>query len=157
MISILIVCTGNICRSPALAAALQKIINENGLSEKVYVDSCGVTSWFLGAPADPRMVAIAHQKGIDIKHKAKLFEEGYFELFDYILAVDQGVLKMLQIMAVTEANKSKLHLASEFSTAYKDQEMPDPYYNGEAQFNKIMDMTQEIAQNIYSKIILGKV
>lgn len=156
MISILFVCTGNICRSPALAAALQKLVNDNGLTERVYIDSCGVTSWFLGAPADPRMVATAHRKGVHIEHKAKLFEDGYFQLFDYILAVDQGVLKTLQIMAITDANRAKIHLATEFSTVFKDQDMVDPYYDGEPQFNKIMEMTEEVAQNIYTKIVLGK-
>ena len=156
MISFLFVCTGNICRSPALAAALQKLVNENNLTERVYIDSCGVTSWFLGAPADPRMVAAAHQKNIHIDHKAKLFEENYFQLFDYILAVDHGVLKTLQIMAVTDDHKAKIHLATEYSSLYKDQDMPDPYYDGETGFNKVMQMTEEVAQSLYMKIILGK-
>ncbi len=156
MISILFVCTGNICRSPALAATLQKLINENGLTERVYIDSCAVSSLFLGAPADPRMVEIAHQKGVHIEHKAKLFEDSYFQLFDYILAADHNVIKTLQIMAVTDANKAKIHLATEYSSLYKDQDVYDPYYDGEAGFKKVMLMIEEIAQSLYTKIILGK-
>ncbi len=67
MKSILFVCLGNICRSPALAACLQKLINEKSLKDKVFVDSCAVTPSFLGAPADPRMVAAANKRGVIIE------------------------------------------------------------------------------------------
>ena len=147
MISILFVCLGNICRSPALAATMQKAIQENNLAEKVFVDSCAVTPCFLGAPADPRMVAAAHKRGVHIEHKAKIFEESYFKVFDYIFASDREVLKILQSMA-PDSEKGKLHLATEFSSAYKDKDLPDPYFDGESRFELIMDMSQEIAQSI---------
>lgn len=155
MISILFVCLGNICRSPALAASLQKLVCENGLTNRVFIDSCAVTPSFLGAPADPRMVAAAHKRGVNIEHKAKIFEEAYFKVFDYIFAVDNEVLKILQSMAPTD-HKAKLHLATEFSTAYKDKELPDPYFDGESRFELIMDMSQEVAQSIFSKLLQGK-
>ena len=84
MISILFVCAGNICRSPALAAVLQKLVNEKGLTDRVFIDSCAVTPSFLGAPADPRMVAAAHKRGVHIDHKAKIFEEAYFKVFNLV-------------------------------------------------------------------------
>lgn len=152
MISILFICSGNICRSPALEATLKKLVQEKNLSEKVLVDSCAITPSFLGAPADPRMVAAANKRGVHIDHKAKLFEEEYFKAFDYIFASDHEVLKVLQQMA-PENEKSKLHLASEYSTAYKDKDLPDPYFDGESQFEAIMDMSQEIAQAILAKVI----
>ncbi len=156
MISILIVCAGNICRSPALAAALQKLVQEKGLAEKVFVDSCAVTPSFLGAPADPRMVAAAHKRGVHIDHKAKIFEEAYFKVFDHILAVDHEVLKVLQTKAPSDAERAKIHLATEFSDAHKDKDLPDPYFDGEAGFETIMDMSQEIAQSIFSKLLQQK-
>ena len=99
MISILFVCLGNICRSPALEATLKKLVKEKNLTEKIFVDSCAVTPSFLGAPADPRMVAAANKRGVHIDHKAKLFEEAYFKAFNYIFAADHEVLKMLQQIA----------------------------------------------------------
>lgn len=153
MISILFVCAGNICRSPALAATLQKLVNEKGLTDRVFIDSCAVTPSFLGAPADPRMVAAAHKRGVHIDHKAKIFEETYFKVFNYILAVDHEVLKILQSLAHTDEEKAKIHLVSEFSALYKDKEMDDPYFDGEAGFEKIMDVSEEIAQGIFSKFI----
>jgi protein-tyrosine phosphatase len=153
MISFLFVCAGNICRSPALAACLQKLINEHGLSDKVFVDSCALTPSFLGAPADPRIVAAAHKRGVHIDHKAKLFEQAYFKVFNYILAVNHESLKKLQEMAQTDEEKAKIHLASEFSTLFKDQDMADPYFNGEEGFEKILDMSEEVAREIFSKLI----
>ncbi len=152
MISILFVCLGNICRSPALTACLQKLVVENNLKDRVFVDSCGVTSSFLGAPADPRMIAAAHKRGVHIEHQAKIFEDAYFKVFDYILASDHEVLKILQSMA-PENEKAKLHLASEYSSLYKDKDLPDPYFDGESGFETIMDMSQEIAQGIFTHIV----
>jgi protein-tyrosine phosphatase len=152
MISILFVCSGNICRSPALEATLKKLVQEKNMTEKVLVDSCAVTPSFLGAPADPRMVAAANKRGVHIDHKAKLFEEEYFKAFDYIFASDHEVLKMLQQMA-PENEKGKLHLATEYSTAFKDKDLPDPYFDGESRFETIMDMSLEIAQTILAKVI----
>lgn len=153
MISILFVCAGNICRSPALAAVLQKLVNEKGLTDRVFIDSCAVTPSFLGAPADPRMVAAAHKRGVHIDHKAKIFEEAYFKVFNHIFAVDHEVLKTLQSLAHTDEERAKIHLVNEFSTTYKDKEMADPYFDGEAGFEKIMDISEEIAQGILANFI----
>jgi protein-tyrosine phosphatase len=152
MISILFVCLGNICRSPALEATLKKLVQEKNLTEKILVDSCAVTPSFLGAPADPRMVAAAGKRGVHIDHKAKLFEEEYFKAFNYIFASDHEVLKILQQMA-PESEKGRLHLATEYSTAFKDKDLPDPYFDGESRFETIMDMSQEIAQSILAQVL----
>jgi protein-tyrosine phosphatase len=152
MISILFVCLGNICRSPALEATLKKLIKDKNLAEKVFVDSCAVTPSFLGAPADPRMVAAANKRGVNIEHKAKIFEEAYFKAFNYIFASDHEVLKILQGMA-PDNEKGRLHLATEYSTAHKDKDLPDPYFDGEAGFETIMDMSQEIAQSILAQVL----
>jgi len=152
MISILFVCAGNICRSPALEASLKKLIDEKSLKSKLFVDSCAITPSFLGAPADPRMVAAAHKRGVVIEHKAKIFEEPYFKAFDYIFASDHEVLKILQSMA-PNSEKGKLHLASEYSTAFKDKDLPDPYFDGESRFELIMEMSIDIAQSILKQVL----
>lgn len=151
MISVLFVCAGNICRSPALAAVLQKTIQERGLKDKVFVDSCGITPSFLGAPADSRMVAAAKKKNILIEHKAKLFKENYFKVFDLIIALDHEIFKLLESMVHSDADKAKLHLISEYNNG---QELGDPYFDGEAQFDHIMDVSGPIAQAILSKLSL---
>ena len=125
------------------------------MKDKVMIDSCAVTSYFLGAPADPRIVAAAHKKGIAIDHKAKLFEEKYFKIFDPIIAADQSTLKVLQAMA-PEADRQKLHLATDYSRSFKGQDIQDPYYDGEGLFDKTIEMAEEIAQELFTKFIDGR-
>lgn len=153
MIHILFVCAGNICRSPALAAAMQKLVNENNLQDKVYIDSCGINSMFLGSQADQRMAKASQKKGVHIDHRAKLFEEAYFQIFNYIFVSDHRVAEILQSIAQNDADRAKIHLATEYSTKYKDQDMPDPFFQGEPQFDKIAEMSEEITQAIFEKLI----
>ena len=153
MISLLFVCSGNICRSPALAACLQKLVNDKGLTDRVFIDSCAVCPSFLGAPADPRIVAAAHKRGVHIDHKAKIFEQAFFKVFEYIFVVNHEALKKLQDLAQTDEEKAKIHLVTEFSTLYKDQEITDPYFDGDAEFEKIMNISEEIAQGILTKVL----
>lgn len=153
MIHILFVCAGNICRSPALAAALQKLVNANNLQDKVYIDSCGINSMFLGSQADQRMAKAAEKRGIHIDHRAKLFEESFFQIFNYIFVSDQRVAEILQSIAQNDADRAKIHLATEFSSKYQGQDVPDPFFHGEPQFDKIAEMAEEISQAIFDKVI----
>ena len=143
MKSILFVCMGNICRSPALQATLET------LSDEFHVESCGMGSWFLGEEADKRMRHAAHSRVIEINHKAQIFQQSFFEIFDYIFAVDQNILDELQSMA---PNKSKIYLATHFSEKYKDQDIPDPYYLGNAGFEHVMDMIEDSCKGILNHI-----
>jgi protein-tyrosine phosphatase len=153
MVNILFVCAGNICRSPALAAALQKIVHANSRQDKVYIDSCGINSMFLGSQADQRMAKAAEKRGILIDHRAKLFEETYFQIFNYIFVSDQRVLEILQAIAKSDADRAKIHLATEFTPKYQGQDVPDPFFQGEPQFDKIAEMAEEISQAIFDKLI----
>jgi hypothetical protein len=99
------------------------------------------------------MVTAANKKNVPIDHKAKLFEETYFKIFDPIIAVDHEVLKALQSMAHSDEERAKLHLISEYSNG---QEMADPYFDGEAGFDKTMAMSQEIALAILAKEVVAK-
>lgn len=155
-LSILFVCSGNICRSPAVAAALKKRVVEKGLEQRVFIDSCAVTSWFLGASADERMVKAAKARNIPIDHKAKLFEEHFFQLFDYIFAVDKDTLKRLQSLAKNPADRAKIQLATAFSSKFLNQEILDPYRGSEAHFEIVMDMAEDAAEGIFESIIMHR-
>lgn len=146
MISVLFVCMGNICRSPALQATLKKMIQERGLDEKIFVDSCGVDGWFLGSQADPKMVKAAKTREILIDTRAKLFETDYFDKFDYIFVVDKALLN--RIKSFTFSDKGKVKLATEFSHRFPNKEIPDPYGGGEAGFESAMEMIEDACKGI---------
>ena len=138
---ILFVCVSNICRSVALEAVLK---NKTDLA----CDSCGIGWYFLGEDPDPRTLASLKKRGITIEHKAQKFQERFFQEFDLILAVTVDVKEHILGMAKTDADRKKVHLATEFSEKYKGEEIPDPYYSEDKGFDQVLDMAEDIAENL---------
>jgi len=149
---VLFVCPGNICRSPALAASLQKILKDKNLDHKVFVDSCASTADYTDCEADPRMSEAAKARGILIDHRVKLFEHRFFDFFDLILAVNRETLEMLLIWASTHQQRQKIHLASEFSKRFPFQDVEDPYYGHKADFEKVLEMAEDISTGLLKEI-----
>lgn len=130
---------------------MQKLITENGRESDFFVDSCALTNVYLGCQADERMRRAARKFAVEIEHIAKLFEPEYFQEFDYILAVDLSVLELLKKMAPAK-KRAKVHLATDFSKRYKGEEIHDPYYGGEKNFDKVMQMAEEICKELYNSL-----
>lgn len=149
MISVLFVCRGNICRSPALQAVFEDIVQKKNKSGKYQVDSAGIDSWFLGDEPDSRMQKVANQKGIYMHHKARILEDNDFYQFDYILAVNHDIHSYLISKAPTKKMKDKIYLATEFSSTHKDEEILDPYYGSFLNFERVFAYIEEIAGSIY--------
>ena len=152
---ILFVCSGNICRSPALEASLQKLVEKEGLSEHIQVDSCGVYDYFLNSRADPLMVEAAKKRGVKIDTRAKQWENHFFNTFDGIFVVDTRLLEMLKSEAKSKKMASKMHLASEFSKKYSNQDIPDPYMGVAEGFDHVMDMVSDACVGILQWIKRG--
>lgn len=145
---LLFVCLGNFCRSPALAAVMEKLIQERALEQKFFVDSMGLTTHYLGRPADLRIRAAAGKQNISINHTAQLFKPSDFQRFDWIFAVDHEVLDLLSTYASTPAERDKLHLATAFSKKYPNQEILDPFPHGEEAFDRVIDMALDACDGI---------
>ena len=92
-ISVLFVCLGNICRSPAAEAIFQNLINDKGIVNKFIVDSAGTGSWHVGKKADARMRFAAKQRNINITSNARQIKEDDFRKLNYILAVSYTHLR----------------------------------------------------------------
>ena len=129
-------------------AALKHGAVERGWGEKIFVDSCGLGWFHLGQHPDRRTFEAAKKKGILIDHRAQQFQEGFFEGFDYIFTVDSDILEQLKARAGTEGQKGKLFLASAFSSRYRDQPIPDPYYMSSSGFDEVMEMILECSEGI---------
>ncbi|MFV0339380.1 MAG: low molecular weight protein-tyrosine-phosphatase [Parachlamydiaceae bacterium] len=143
MKKVLFVCLGNICRSPAAEAVLKMMAEKRGLQGQLFVTSCGIGDWHVGKPADIRMRKAATGRGIPINTKAKIFVPNYLEEFNYIFAADQDILEYLHRMARNPEEKSKIHLMTAFSHNYPGEPIPDPYYQGEAGFDYVMDLLED--------------
>lgn len=147
MPSILFVCLGNICRSPAAEAILRHYALQEGRSD-IYVESSGVGSWHIGHLPDSRMVEAANKRGIIMASRAQQFQLNHFDKFDYIFAADQEVLDVLHQYAKTLEQKSKLHLLTVYSQVFKDEEVPDPYYTGDEGFELVLDILDDSCKGI---------
>ncbi len=152
IVSVLIVCTGNICRSPTGEGVLRHLAKERGLAGRVRVASAGTHDYHVGEAPDPRSVKHALKRGYDLSaQRAMQVEKRHFEEFDYVLAMDRGHLRILgQIQP--PGSRAKLGLFLEASATSKGEDMPDPYYGGDAGFEQVLDMVEEAAQRWLDRI-----
>ena len=144
--SILFVCSGNICRSPALKGMMEHLLKEKGV--QAYIESCGLHATFLGNPPDRRMQDAGKSYGITLQDRAKLFEVSFFDQFDAVFCVTEDVCAAVKAMAHTKEHQSKIFIASHFSEKHKDEEIPDPYFGGEKSFEQVWDRVADACQGI---------
>ncbi|KIC76105.1 putative low molecular weight protein-tyrosine-phosphatase [Neochlamydia sp. TUME1] len=143
MITILFVCLGNICRSPAAEGILRHLINQEVALKNVKVQSCGLGSWHVGQLPDACMRQVASKRGIYLTSPAQAFHPKFLEDFDYIFAADQEILHHLYLRAKTVKQKVKIHLLTAFSQIYHHQNIPAPFYKRETAFDEVLDMIEE--------------
>lgn len=147
MVSVLFVCLGNICRSPAAEGVLRHLAGQR-TNLHLHIESCGLGDWHKGQLPDERMRKTASARGIALTSRAKAFEEVFFETFDYILAADQKVMYELHRFAKNPDHKAKIHMITRFSPTYKDKEIPDPYYEDTGHFELVMDMIEDACHGL---------
>lgn len=125
---ILMVCLGNICRSPLAEGILREKIRRRGLPWKV--ESAGMGSWHRGEAPDPRAQAVALAHGIDIStQRAKQFHTEYFSSFDRIFAMDAENYADLMRLTINEDERRKIEMICNLSEPGKNRSIPDPYYD----------------------------
>ena len=152
MLSVLVVCTGNICRSPTGEGVLRHLAQKRGLADSVRIASAGTHDYHVGDAPDPRTVRHASKRGYDLSaQRAAQVRPRDFDEFDYILAMDRGHLRVLKSMA-PEGSRAKLGLFLEASGKWKGADVPDPYYGGNADFERVLDMVEEAAERWLDRI-----
>ena len=153
MIRVLFVCLGNICRSPTAHGVMLSLLKEEGLDDRVEVDSAGTASWHIGRAPDPRSQHAAQRRGVDISGlKARQVNDRDFHEYDYLLAMDASNLKDLKAMhRVCGGTPPKLFLR-EFGHGYTDQEVPDPYYGGESGFQHVLNLVEDACAGLITDI-----
>lgn len=145
---VLMVCLGNICRSPLAEGILQSKVDSN----TVFVDSAGTAGYHVGNPPDPRSVAVAQKYGLDISaQKCRRFSRMDFVEFDFIYVMDRNNFSDIASLARNqqEAEKVKL-LLSEVNVGI--HEVPDPYHGGEDGFEDVYQMIDLACEAIAKKL-----
>lgn len=150
-VSVLMVCLGNICRSPLAEAALRAHATEKGLD--ISVDSAGTGDWHIGHPSDPRAQAVAKRLGnIDIGTlRARQVSTADFHSFDHIIAMDRNNLRTLQGIAPPNG-KAQLSMLLDYAPGQSGQSVPDPYYEDEVAFEHVWRLVKQAAENLAEKI-----
>ena len=142
MIRVLMVCTGNICRSPTAEGVLRHLVEERGLADRIEVDSGGMIAYHVGESPDSRATRMALARDIDIREqRARQVTRDDFASFDYLLAMDNSHLHDMQAMAPPEA-RDKVKLFLSFLDESGAEEVPDPYYGGASGFDNVFDLIE---------------
>lgn len=132
---ILMVCLGNICRSPLAHGLLQQLSDEKGL--KWTVDSAGTGNWHVGQQPDKRSIRIAKMNGIDISNqKAQHFTKNLFDAYDLIYVMDRSNYRDVLTLARNDSDRKKVRLF------LGEAEVPDPYWN-DHQFEPVFELIKE--------------
>ncbi len=151
--SVLFVCLGNICRSPVAEAVFRNLVNRNGLNEQISIDSCGIIGFHSGDQADRRMRTVAVKRGIEVTSIARQFDKyNDFDRFDLIIGMDNQNIRDLKRLAQNSEHISKIYRMTDFCTKTKIDEVPDPYYGGEADFNQVLDILEDACEGLLEKI-----
>ena len=147
-VKILMVCLGNICRSPLAEGILRSKLSENFI-----VDSAGTGGWHAGELPDKRSIAIARLKGLDISNqRARQFKISDFTTFDHIFVMDNTNYKEVLALAPNEATKSKVKLILNEISPNDNVDVPDPYYGGVDGFENVYNMLDQACDEIAKKL-----
>lgn len=154
--NVLMICTGNICRSPTADGLLRKLVRDAGWQEQVQVDSAGTDDYHVGEAPDRRAQTHARKRDIDLSGlRARQVHAHDFEHFDLLLAMDKSHLRRLE-QQCPAAYRHKVKLFLDFAPGQSEREVPDPYYGGAEGFEQVLDLVeagcdgvmQHIAQHI---------
>ncbi|MEO2053227.1 MAG: low molecular weight protein-tyrosine-phosphatase [Allomuricauda sp.] len=145
---VLMVCLGNICRSPLAEGILKSKVDP----DKVFVDSAGTAGYHVGNPPDHRSVAVARQNGLDISNqRCRKFSSIDFLEFDHIYVMDKSNFSNVMQLANTEDDRAKVKLLLE-EIDFDISEVPDPYYGGGDGFEKVYQMIDRACEAIAKKL-----
>lgn len=148
---ILVVCLGNICRSPLAEAALREEIAAAGLTGQVTVDSAGTGDWNLGKPPNERMVTAAAAAGLTLSGRARQIAAADLADSDLILVMDTANLTDVQALAPDAATRAKIHLFLDYA-GQGAIEVPDPYFGEDEGFAEVVRIVQPAAAAIAQRL-----
>jgi len=149
MQKILMVCLGNICRSPLA----EGILKSKTSPESIFVDSAGTAAYHIGNKPDQRSINVAAKYGLDIsRQRARKISVKDFDTFDRIFAMDQNNYDHLLLLARTDFDISKIKLILNEAHPNQNRSVPDPYDGESSGFENVYSMLDEACECILKKL-----
>lgn len=147
---LLMVCLGNICRSPLAEGIMKEKIKEQGLGWEV--DSAGTGAYHIGELPDPRSISIARENGIDITdQRARKITVADLDEFDLILTMDHSNQRNVLALAGNDQQREKVKSILDFAEANQQVEVPDPYWDDNG-FQLVFDLLDQATEGIIKKL-----
>ncbi|HEV8695972.1 MAG TPA: low molecular weight protein-tyrosine-phosphatase [Lysobacter sp.] len=151
-VRLLVVCLGNICRSPMAEGVLRARIEGSSLAGRVVLDSVGTGDWHVGQPPDHRAIATAARHGVDIGGlRGRQLRVDDFASHDWILCADRSNLRDVRNLGPASAH-SRTALLLEWAGVAANAEVPDPYTGGTAEFEHVWELLDRAAQGVIARL-----
>lgn len=155
-VKILFVCMGNICRSPTAEAVFRHTVAASAPAVDWHIDSAGTHAYHVGEPPDPRSIAAARRRGIDMSRlRARVVERDDFLRFDLVLAMDEVNLAHLEALRPANA-RAELRLLLDYVPDAGRRSVPDPYYGGVTGFEEVLDLVELAADGLLASLDLRR-
>ena len=147
-VRVLMVCMGNICRSPTAHGVLTQRVADAGLGDRIVVDSAGTHDYHVGRPPDERAQQHAARRGYDLSaQRARQLKAQDFDDFDLVLVMDDANQHAARALC-PPGQRHKLRRLTDFSTRLRASEVPDPYYGGAAGFEAVLDLVEDACDGV---------
>ena len=151
--TVLFICLGNICRSPAAEGIMKSLVEKEGMSDDFFIDSAAIGSWHIGQLPDSRMRKCGAEHGYRFDSHARQFQKSDFQRFDLIVVMDNENYRAITSMASSQADKDKVVRIADYLTHHREYTtVPDPYYGDYSDFELVIELLEDACQGLLDSI-----
>ena len=151
--TVLFICLGNICRSPAAEGIMKSLVEKEGMSDDFFIDSAAIGSWHIGQLPDSRMRKCGAEHGYRFDSHARQFQKSDFQHFDLIVVMDNENYRAITSMASSQTDKDKVVRIADYLTHHREYTtVPDPYYGNYSDFELVIELLEDACQGLLDSI-----
>ncbi|MEM7161829.1 MAG: low molecular weight protein-tyrosine-phosphatase [Bacteroidota bacterium] len=148
---VLMVCLGNICRSPLAEGLFRQKAEDNNM--EIDVDSCGTSGYHNGEAPDPRTTDNARKNGLDLSMlRSRKFHASDFDTFDLIYVMDSSNYANVKALSRSDSDMEKVDFLLNATFPGENRAVPDPYFGGENGFQEVYDLVNDACEQLIQKL-----